>query len=104
VSVSVLIKLSDVANANFLLSCECNIWFDKSTKKRRSLQNLVDVIDQRDADLGLCKRKLDQDSAPRKRVKSAWTEEGSDSFKNVRWSMEGVTSQYPSEPSQSQYV
>ncbi|KAF4625045.1 hypothetical protein G7Y89_g13126 [Cudoniella acicularis] len=81
------------------LCCESHVWFDKSSKKRRSLQDLLDVIDQRDTGSRLGKRKLDQDSAPRKRVKNSSTEDSFNSFKNVRWTMDSVTSENISESS-----
>ncbi|KAE8446484.1 hypothetical protein EG329_011947 [Mollisiaceae sp. DMI_Dod_QoI] len=67
--------------------CECDVWFDRSTKTRKSFQNLWDAIDERSSEPGSRKRKSDQDPAPRKRAKHT-NVEGFDSFKNVRWTVD----------------
>jgi hypothetical protein len=56
------------------------------------LHDLVDVICQQDIGSETRKRRIYQDSAPRKRAKTLCPEEKHDSFKNVRWTMEAGTS------------
>ena len=58
-------------------SCECNVWFDRSSKKRNCLQDIEEATDHQ---------------RPGWDVETSYLEEKIDSFKNVRCSAEVIAS------------
>ncbi|KAH6714538.1 hypothetical protein BKA61DRAFT_605475 [Leptodontidium sp. MPI-SDFR-AT-0119] len=72
------------------ICCECNVFFDKSSKKRRSLQDLLDGISQQSKEGRPGKPKSDFNHDARKRLKTSSGEDNMHSFKNVRWTVEHI--------------
>src|SRR5947209_6667035 len=73
-------------------SCECNVLFDRSTKKRKSLFDLVDVLDASDCRDASEKDTSLQSDRPQKRIKLSHKNDdsGVDAFRNVRWADDEV--------------
>ncbi|RDL35768.1 uncharacterized protein BP5553_06380 [Venustampulla echinocandica] len=72
------------------ICCECKVFFDKSSKKRRIFQDLSDSISQHSNKVRPGKRKSDFNHDARKRLKTSSGEVNVHSFKNVRWTVEYV--------------
>ncbi|OBT69917.1 hypothetical protein VE03_00432 [Pseudogymnoascus sp. 23342-1-I1] len=73
------------------ICCECNVFFDKSNKKRRSFQDLLGGgIDQQSNEGRPGKRKFDCKHNAWKRLKTSSGDDKMHSFKNVRWTVERI--------------
>ena len=78
----------EIGLIEILFSCECNVFFDKSSKKRRNFQDLLGGISQQSNEVRAGKRKSDFNYDARKRLKTFSGEDSMRSFKNVRWTAE----------------
>ncbi|CZR69291.1 uncharacterized protein PAC_19191 [Phialocephala subalpina] len=76
------------------LCCQCNVWFDKSTKTRTILQDNLDATTPQCTVSKPGKQKLDHDPdsgpTPHKRLKPTDAEDDFHLLKNVKWTMEAT--------------
>ncbi|PQE27135.1 hypothetical protein CJF32_00000092 [Rutstroemia sp. NJR-2017a WRK4] len=73
------------------ICCECDVFFDKSSRKRRGLQGLSNDISQQSTEPGPRKRKSDffnPDTG--KRLKTISREDNMHMFRNVKWTIEPI--------------